>query len=250
MKRYRSLAAWATAGIGLLLVFLVPTGTPARSALAQTNGPVCGPMDVAFIIDDTGSMGGALSNVNSELASILGDIATASGNDYRLALVSFKDNITVRDNFAANNAAVVGPHITALFPFGGSGEPEASDEALNTVVNTLPSAGRPQNIDFTPAYRAGALKLAIVVTDARPGGFDDTFTAGADDVHAHTVATQAAALGIKVSGIHVPGGFMATTAAVLMDYASTTGGLYRLTAPDGTGAGQAIKDIIAACGSG
>jgi hypothetical protein len=65
----------------------------------------------------------------------------------------------------------------ALAAGGGAGGPEASDEALNTVVNALVVGARPQNIDFTPDWRgAGVVKIAILVTDAPPGGFDDSRT--------------------------------------------------------------------------
>jgi len=232
----------------LAILAFGPLLTPSRPAAAQTK--VCGPMDVAFIIDDTGSMGGAINNVKAGLAAILGDIATASAGDYRLSLVTFKDNITIHDNFAAGNAAAVGPDILGLTASGGGGEPEASDESLNTVINALPAAGRPQNVDFTPAYRSGALKIAILVTDARPGGFDSTYTPGVDDVNAHTRALEAAAQSIKISAVHVPGGFDSTVTTIMQDYATTTGGVYTKTNPDGTGTGQAIKDIIEKCGSG
>lgn len=220
------------------------------TSVARAQTPQCGPMDVAFVIDDTGSMGGAISNVTSELTGILGDINTVSSGDYRLAVVSFKDNVVVHENFAAGNQAAASAAISGLVASGGNNEPEASDEALNTAVNALPVGVRPQNVDFTPAFRPGALKIAVLVTDARPGGFDDAYTAGVDDANAHAVAVSAAAQGIKVSAIHVPGGFDATTAVIMNDYATTTGGRYVLTAANGAGAGQAIRDIINNCGSG
>lgn len=69
--------------------------------LAQSpTPPTCGPMDVAFVIDTTGSMGGAITSVKTELAGILTDIENASKvegfPDYRLALVTFKDDIPVQ----------------------------------------------------------------------------------------------------------------------------------------------------------
>jgi uncharacterized protein YegL len=225
---------------------------PSRSGV--TAQAVCGPMDVVFVVDDTGSMGPAINNVKAGLQPIINTIETASGGDYRLALVTFKDDITVRATFAANNAATNEPIIMGLFAGGGNGEPEASDEALNTVVNGLAATGRPQNVDFTPGFRPGALKLVILITDARPAGFDDDFTAGVDDVNAHARALEALGKGIKISAIFVSHSFAnppdATAQAVMQDYATTTGGEFLVANPDGTGTSDAINDIIANCGQG
>jgi hypothetical protein len=227
------------------------SASPAPLGSAQAPG-ICGPMDVAFIIDNTASMGSAIDNVKAELAGILNTIETSSGNDYRLALVTFKDDITVEENFAATNAASIEPKILALSASGGGGAPEASDEALNTVVNALLAAGRPQNMDFTPSHRPAALKIAILVTDAPPGGFDDIYTPGVDDVRAHRVAFQAGNQSIRISAILVP----TPTAkhfshrTIMQDYTATTNGVFIESAADGTGTGAAINDIIASCGGG
>jgi uncharacterized protein YegL len=225
--------------------------TKAPTALVCPADAVCGPMDVVFIIDTTGSMLGAIDNVNSELTTILSCIETVSGGDYRLALVTFADTITVLHNFAATNAAAVGTSIAGLTAWAGAGAAEASDEALNTVVNALPAAGRAQNVDFTPDWRgAGVAKIVILVTDAPPGGFDDTYTAGVDDVNAHARALEAFGKGIKISAIFVPtSGDYAGQAAIMNDYATTTNGVYVLANSDGSGTGQGILDIISTCGS-
>jgi len=214
---------------------------------------ICGPMDVAFVVDHSTSMSEAIDNVKTELAGILGNIEAASENDYRLALVTFGDDITILENFAANNRASAAQKFQALSVYGGGvNEPEASDEALNTVINALPAAGRPQNVNFTPAFRDGVLKIIILVTDARPGGFDDNFTPGVDDVHAHNMAVQAAARNIKISAVFVPTVFWPehhpTVRSIMQYYATTTNGVFIETASNGTGTGAAINDIIARCG--
>lgn len=205
----------------------------------------CGPMDVAFIIDDTGSMASSLASLQEELPAILGNIETASGGDYRLALVTFKDDVTVQDNFAPSNRASVEQKILALIAEGGSYDPEASDEALNTVVNTLTATGRSQNGDFTPDFRDGVLKLVVLVTDNPPAGFDDTYTPGEDDMNAHARALEAKAKGIKIMAISIGGD--ADTQVIMQDYATTTGGIYYESTGDDVG--KAIRDRIASCGS-
>jgi hypothetical protein len=231
---------------GLFSVLLFTMLCFSSRAFAQ-----CGPMDVAFIVDDTGSMSGAINNVKAELSNILDSIETSSGNDYRLALVTFKDNVTVQENFSANNRVSITPKIMALAAGGGDNEPEASDEALNTVINALSASGRPQNMDFNPPFRATSLKIIILVTDARPGGFDDQFSTGVDDVNAHSRATEAAAKGIKISAIFVPTfGEPVALENIMKDYADTTSGVYIKTPATGLGTADAIKTIIASCGGG
>jgi hypothetical protein len=216
-------------------------------------GP-CGPMDVAFVIDDTGSMGGAIDNVKAEAASLLAQIDAASGGDDQLALVTFKDTVSVLQDLAAGNEAAVSAGIAGLVALGGAFLPEASDEALNTVINGLDAADRApgqQTGDFNGTFRAGAVKIVILITDALPGGFDDLYTAGVDDVNAHARALEAAAAGILISAIYVPtDGVDALEAAIMMDYATTTGGTFTQTNADGTGTAAAISAIIEGCGQG
>ncbi len=211
----------------------------------------CGPMDVAFVLDDTSSMQGSLDNIKAELNAILNDIQRASGNDYRLALVTFKDDVTVRVNFADQNREALTAQLAALVAEGGTRIPEASDEALNTVINALSASGRPQNGNFSPAFRDRAFKVIILLTDAPPGGFDDRYTVGEDDKNAHAFAEQAKSKNIKISAIYVPT-FADDTAVIkpiMQDYANTTSGFYLETLQNGTGTAAAIRSIIAGCGS-
>ncbi|MCK5332948.1 MAG: hypothetical protein KAJ24_00405, partial [Candidatus Aenigmarchaeota archaeon] len=92
--------------------------------------------------------------------------------------------------------------------------------------------------------------LVILITDAPPGGFNDIQDA-ADNVALATVhADTAVDNGIVVSDVFVPtGGDYAGQAALLESDATITGGVYIMTAADGSGTGEAITAIIEACGS-
>lgn len=238
-----------------------------KSAVTCPVDRYCGPMDVAFIIDNTGSMFGAINNVKAELNSILDCIETTSGNDYRLSLVTLGDignpgpgdnqRVMILNNFAANNKAAVSVNMMALVAGGGNGTPECTDEALGTVVTPRtkaqadaqgPVAGNHQNVDYSPDWRAAARKLVILVTDAPPSGFNDAYTAGVDDVNAHNWAVAAFGRGITISAVYVPTGVSPTTVTIMQDYATTTNGVYHQTAADGTGTSDAIIDIISTCG--
>jgi cysteine-rich repeat protein len=209
-------------------------------------------MDVVFVVDDTGSMGGALCNVKIAIAALIDQIACASGDDFQLGLLTFKDDVVVLDDLAAGNRDAVEAHVQQLFASGGNGGPEASDEALNTAINGLDEADRDpgQQIgDFDGTWRPGAVKIAILITDAPPAGFDDQYTIGIDDVNAHARALEAAAAGIQISAVFVPtAGNYSGQVEVMQDYAATTGGLYLETAPDGAGTALAIDEVILSCG--
>ena len=215
----------------------------------------CGPMDVAFVIDTTGSMGGVLSNVTAELPDIIAQVQSASGGDFRLALLEFKDEVIVLNDMAAGNVDSVKNNIAGLTASGGSGEPESSDEAVRTVVEGLDAADRPagrQTGNFDGGFRPEAVKIIILVTDARPAGFDDDFTVE-DDVAVTEIANKAAAADIHISAIFTPTGAESLEdeiVAIMQKWASLTGGFYLRSEEDGSGTAAAIVDIIAACGGG
>src|SRR5512141_1714606 len=137
---------------------------PAR-AYAQS---VCGPIDLVFAADTTGSMSGAEDNIKADLEKLLSTISSYSGGDYRLGLVEFGTEVTVRVDLAAGNNEAMSKALLALTATGGAGEPEASDEALNTIVNGLKASDRAtgqQVGDFNGRFRAGAAKIIIIFTD-------------------------------------------------------------------------------------
>ncbi|MDQ3403225.1 MAG: VWA domain-containing protein [Actinomycetota bacterium] len=220
------------------------TATAAPAApLVPTN--VCGPLDVALLIDDTGSMGGAINNIKAGINTIVNDVVALSGGDYKLGLITFKDNVSVHSDLAAGTGPAVTNYVTNTLAVGGGvNEPEASDEAVNTAVNNLLAGPpRPQTGNFAGAWRSEATKVVVLITDARPGGFDDVHTA-ADVTNAHTRATEALSDGIKISAVHV--GNSAAVTPILQDYATTTGGVYTHT-PDGSAAAAGIQQILADC---
>jgi hypothetical protein len=224
------------------LVTLLP-----RPAVAQPV-PYLGPIDVAFAIDDTGSMVDALASLNTALPGILDRIERGSdpgtgAPDYRLALVTFKDDLTIRVNFSDNNRDAFTLAAAVLTASAGGALPEASDEALNTIIHAL--AQRPhQNTDFAPAFRPDALRVIVLLTDTLPGGFDDLATLE-DVANAHARAGEAAAAGIKIAAIFTPltDATEQTAQDVMKFYATATGGVYAKVAP--VDAGNAILQYFA-----
>jgi hypothetical protein len=205
----------------------------------------CGCMDIAFVIDDTGSMAGAIGNVQLGFTNIITQALAASGGDLRMSVLSFSDTVDV-DQPMTTVVADVQSAINALIANGGNGEPEASDQGLRVAVTDTSTCGP---TEVHGSFRPECIKLAIMVTDALPGGCDDSYVAGVDDLEANAVAGLAAAAGIRISAIQVlDGSNDAIEAPIMLNYATVTGGAFTTTPTDGSGAESAINAIIEACG--
>lgn len=212
-----------------------------RTVLPDT----CECLDLVLVIDDTFSMSGAIANVQAGLLDII-DLATETCGDVRIGLVTFKDDVEVDMPLTSNINDVVNA-VNALVALGGNFEPEASDEALREAftATTCMLTG-----DFDPGeWRDGCCKVAILVTDANPGGCDDAYVDGVDDVNAHDRALDAAVLGISIGAVFVPvfGDPGGTITPIMVDYAATTGGVFGQTASDGSGTAAAIEQVILNC---
>lgn len=222
--------------------------------------PGCGPMDVAFVIDQSGSMGGAVQSVASELLQLRADIERVSGNNYRVSLVTFDYGIYVKTNFALNNWDAFQVEMKALESGTGllqplnHNYPEASDESLRTAIESLPASARPggQQIgDFSGTWREEALKIAVLVTDDLPGGLVDAFIPGVSDENVYEIANAAKERGILISSVFTPSGSdAAQTTEIMENIAQIAGGLFVRTQNGGRGAGSALADVINSCGGG
>ncbi len=231
-------------GAAAPLVLLLATAAP-----AELQGD-CGPIDLVLCVDDTGSMFDAIMNVRQEMPEIIDAAQAASGGDFRVALVTFKDNVRVRHKLDAVPGDVRAT-ILALGASGGNGLPEAHDEALQTIVELRTAAqGCPGSVgDFDVPFRPEALKIVVVITDDAPAGCNDQYTPGVDDVHAHQVALSAASRGIFVASVYIPGTPNdAAARAAMTDYAETTGGSFLEVRDDGRGTGRAITFVLDTCG--
>ncbi|GHG61891.1 hypothetical protein GCM10012319_00150 [Comamonas sp. KCTC 72670] len=223
-----------------------PRPAPVPPKPAEVDPCECGPLDVVFAIDDTGSMGGSLNAIKASFLNLLSQIQASSNGDYRLGLVTFKDDVTVRVDLGAGNDALMNAEINNLTAFGGAREPEASDEALNTVIHNL--VARPfQNGAFTGVWRTGARKVVVLVTDNLPGGFNDNYSAG--NALASAMAQSAANNDIRIHAVYVPtwGGQNPVIAGIMQNYATVSQGAYRVTQPDGSDVGLAVQDFLSDC---
>ena len=206
-------------------------------------------MDIAFVIDATGQHERAINNVKAAIPQLMDQVVTASGGDYRAELVVVHDSIDVTVAFAAGNRTALQSAVSALSAGGGGNLPEMTDEALRTTIDAL--GPRPHQTGTALPFRSSALKIIVLITDALPAGFDDTYTPGVDDVAANQRALDAAAAGIKISAVFVPTqGVDPQIVAIMQNYGTRTGGIYVQTQPDGNGTADAIREVISACGGG
>ena len=237
--RVRALGVVAAVLLGVLL---------AAPAHAQS----CGPMDVTFIIDETGSMTDVIAQVQTQVAKIADAVEVASGGDFQFALVGMPDNnIDVIENFSSDRTAF-NTAVAKLAVSGGCGG-VPYDEAINTVVNSLKartgSEGAQLN-DFAGGWRPQAAKIVIIVTDTLPQAFTCQFVQGVHDVAAHNFATQAAAADIHVTMVYVPTGNQPESQiiAIMQDVTSTSGGLFKEAKSDASDLSDIIVDIVNQCG--
>jgi len=182
-------------------------------------------MDVAFLIDYTGSMGGAIDSIKANVAAIAGAINTYSAGNYRLSLSIFDEVdtaafkpayltstdylslpaankianntfpnltqfLTSMENFSAGNITSFSTQLAKLngsMSIGsGVGGPEPGGMLLDRVINA----------NFCGAWRSNISKIAIIITDAQDGGDDDNNTA-IDDAFLASLAAQANAQQIQ-----------------------------------------------------
>lgn len=219
--------------------------------------PPPNPIDVAFIVDNTASIGGEpLAALTTGISVVLDDIAAASGNDFRLSLVTPEDDqVKVRvafpvsgSNRTAFELALSGVTIPPNF---GNGRPESTDECLNTVINALSANGRinpricnppssPLQInDFSPGFRSTARKLVVMITDHEPGGFCDVGDSG---LEAAIYATQAHANCIRINAIQV-GNFVDAT-PIMINYQQATCGWLEQIPSNGSGITDAVTRMF------
>jgi hypothetical protein len=236
-------------------------------------------MDVAFIIDYTGSMSDTVEEVKSGIASIISTIVTESGsNDYRLGLVLADEGTSNTPTYATSVEYVALPaaqkvintgssryqFITAVEMFQTNNNTSFTAQ-LNKINTGTPTAGWPLgNGVGTPeptdmaiglvveanallgAFRSNVAKYLLIYTDVLPSGNDDNFDA-TDVARLNSLAITCATEGIKcfvlgagVNATYVSGG---TTTYPWRTLATATSGGYNTSYNTST----VISEIVNGC---
>jgi len=219
---------------------------------APAHAQSCGPMDVVFIIDETGSMTNVINQVQTQVGKIADAVEVASGGDFQFAVVGMPDNnVDVIENLSSDRTAFNTATSKLAVSGGCGGVPY--DEAINAVVNALgPRTGSEgaQLNAFTGGFRSQAAKIIILITDTLPQAFTCQYVAGTHDVAAHNFAAQAAAADIHVTAVYVPTGNTpeAEIIRIMKDVATTSSGLFKQAKPDASDLSDIIVDIVNQCG--
>ncbi len=95
--------------------------------------------DIAFVIDDTGSMAEEIGGVRDALIQFIAGLE-ASEEEALILVVTFKDGVSTR--IASSDLDAVLAVVSSLTADGGGDCPEASVEALNVVAQTIAPGGR------------------------------------------------------------------------------------------------------------
>lgn len=106
--------------------------------------------DIVFVFDDTGSMGGEIDAMKSEVSDLVSEIE-AAGIDSQYGLVTFKDNVEV-DLELTDNASALQDSVDDLSASGGGDFPEDNFDAIMRALE----------FDF----RTDAQKVIVDITDA------------------------------------------------------------------------------------
>ena len=118
-------------------------------------------IDLAFVVDTTGSMSDEIASVRTNLNAIVSNLASSSA-DFRVAVVSYQDFPSLcGGSYAArvdqpftNDVVLIKAGINALSASGGCDEPESVYSGIKAALN----------LDWTD----GAAKAMIVIGDAPP----------------------------------------------------------------------------------
>ena len=156
-------------------------------SLPATGAPPAA-LDLALVIDTTGSMSDELEYLKAELSSIVGRIADASpGIDVRVGIVVYRDDgdaYVVRAAGFADVGAAQGS-LAAERADGGGDYPEAMDRAMRAMLGL--------------GWRDDAVRIALLVADAPPHAdrmhatFDAALEARSDMIHVVPVAASGVA---------------------------------------------------------
>lgn len=164
MRRFRhsAIAVTVLAGIALAADTTPPPEPQVANPPQQSAAEVVRPrIEVAFVLDTTGSMGGLIAGAKAKIWSITNDMLTAEPTpDIRLALVAYRDRgdayITQVFDLTEDLDAVY-EKLTALQAGGGGDTPESVNQALHEAVN-----------DLSWSESRDVLKVIFLVGDAPP----------------------------------------------------------------------------------
>jgi hypothetical protein len=195
--------------------YTIPTATAFQDGLNTLELPFScqrqTAVDIAFVVDATGSMGDEIRYLSSELADVIERTkAKLTDADLRTAAVFYRDSsdayVTINAGFTGEAASTV-DYVSAQSHAGGGDHPEAVDAALLTAVDSL---------DWR---KEAAARLLFLVLDAPPHQDE------ASKLRLQEVTRSAASKGIRVIPV-VCSGMSKDGEYLLRSIALATNGTY------------------------
>ena len=178
-------------------------------------------LDIAFVVDATGSMGDEINYLKMDLDNVISSIADENKNiNVRMASVFYRDNgdeyVTVESPFSSS-IDLVKSFINANEAGGGGDYPEAADEALMAAL---------KNLNWSTSARA---RILFWVLDAPPHKAEENLQRLMD------VSQLAAKMGIRIIPVGCSG-IDKSTEFLCRSIALATNGTYTfLTSHSGVG---------------
>jgi len=122
----------------ITLTLLIPAGIRAADKAAKPSAPE---IEVAFVLDTTGSMGGLIQAAKEKIWAIANTLATTRPAPHiKLALVAYRDRgdayVTKRTDLTDDLDAVY-KELMSFQAEGGGDEPESVNQALHEAVTKL-----------------------------------------------------------------------------------------------------------------
>jgi hypothetical protein len=206
---------------------LYPVCSLAPEVCVPGPGDVCA-VDLMVVLDDTGSMAGVITALKTGIEKVVTILQETIGLNIRLALVTFKDAVTLRYKFFDCGLESIRRFKEALAPIeasGGANEPEYSAAAVKFAAMGEAGAWR----DSTTTIRA-----MLVVTDA--------INNIASGVSYNEAANIAASNSIRVAYAATPA--KTTMAAEGRAYAEITDGIFIATNALGTDLPELLTTFV------
>jgi len=198
-------------------------------------------VDLAIVLDDTGSMHTPIAKVKSGMVEVVELLEATIGFNYRLALITFKDNVTVRTPFSSlcgrDSFNQFSSDLAPITATGGGGIPEVSAQAMYEVATgTLDARGRSPG-----CWRQGnVIRVAIIITDA----INNTDGVDHKGKTVNEAANAAKNCSIRVAYAGVPGNGGGGSVSEGEVYRIVTDGLNIRIAGDGGGLVSLMQTFI------
>lgn len=130
----------------------------------ESGGDFLRRVDVAFVVDTTGSMGGFIQEAKTRLLDMMTQLRQVNGLDLQMGLVEYRDHppqdrtFITRRTRLTNSEELLRKAIQRMNANGGGDGPEAVYQGLYDMATQL-------------KWRANSLRFAILVGDAPPHAY-------------------------------------------------------------------------------